>query len=415
MTALNPMERPVIHVYSTMLDLGGVESLLALHRQHEPALGVDVWFRMLFDRRAAPADARYHNFDFHWWNSLGRLRREFAQELAARPGATVVYHQGWWLPFLAPLDGAERRLVFLHGDQAYYDTFLPALRGLVDAVLCDSPLTMARLENQLPGIDATRRLAPPIPILRPPSLEPGAGRREGEVLVLGYPGRLRRDQKRLDRLPAFLGALRARRVKFRFELMGEGRFEPWLRRRFRDWPEVHFLGRKQGDDYWRQLARWDAAVWFSDSEAGPFALLEAMAAGTLVFYPRLGESLGDVYTPQLEPRCHYPCGDPEAAAEAVCAVFAEPETELAVLRRRAASLVAGRTAASYAQSCVGFYRHVVDLPRRSAVAPRARQNPVLDQVPLGLATRLGPRLMHRSWPGVVSATTPEAPDRPRQA
>ena len=58
MTALNPMERPVIHVYSTMLDLGGVESLLALHRQHEPALGVDAWFRMLFDRRAAPADAR---------------------------------------------------------------------------------------------------------------------------------------------------------------------------------------------------------------------------------------------------------------------------------------------------------------------------------------------------------------------
>ena len=410
----SPTERPVIHVYSTMLDLGGVESLLAVHRQYEPALGVDARFRMLFDRRAAPADSRYHNFNFHWWNSLGRLRREFARELAAMPGATVVYHQGWWLPFLAPLDGAGRRLVFLHGDQVYYDPFLPALRGLVDAVLCDSPLTLARLENLLPGIDAARRLAPPIPIQRPPGMGPGAGRREGDVLVLGYPGRLRRDQKRLDRLPAFLGTLRARRIKFRFELMGEGHFGPWLRRRFRDWPEVRFLGRKQGDDYWRQLARWDAAVWFSDSEAGPFALLEAMAAGTLVFYPRLGESLGDIYTPQLDPRCHYPRGDPVAAAEAVCAVFAEPEAELTALRLRAAALVAGRTAEDYAQSCVDFYRHVVDLPRVSAVAPQARPNPVLDTLPLGLATRLGSRLMHRPWPAVVSATTLEAPARPRR-
>ncbi len=94
MKSLNSMERPVIHVYSTMLDLGGVESLLAVHRQYEPTLGVVARFRMLFDRRAAPADSRYHNFNFHWWNSLGRLRREFARELAAMPGATVVYHQG---------------------------------------------------------------------------------------------------------------------------------------------------------------------------------------------------------------------------------------------------------------------------------------------------------------------------------
>jgi len=391
----------VIHVYSTMLDLGGVESLLAVHRQFEPVLEVDAWFRMLFDRRAAPADTRYHNFDFRWWNPLGKLRREFARELAAMPGSTVIYHQGWWLPFLAPLDGAGRRLVFLHGDQGLYNPFLPALRGLVDGILCDSPRTVERLDSLLPGIGPARRMAPPIPIERPRGLGPGTGRREGDVLVLGYPGRLRRDQKRLDRLPAFLSRLRDRGVKYRFELMGEGRFEPWLRRRFRDWPEVRFLGRKEGDDYWQQLARWDAAIWFSDSEAGPFALLEAMAVGTLAFFPRLGESLGDVYAPQLEPRCHYLRDDPAAAADAVCSVFAASEAELAALRARAAALVAGRTAEDYARSCVDFYRRVVELPRLSAVAPRAQINPFLDNLPLGLATRLGPRVMHRFWPALA--------------
>jgi glycosyltransferase involved in cell wall biosynthesis len=401
MTAANAMARPVIHVYSTMLDLGGVESLLAVHRRWEPALGVDPWFRMLFDRRAAPADTRYHNFNFHGWQSLGSLRREFARELAARPGSTVIYHHGWWLPFLAPLDGAARRLVFLHGDQSYYRTFLPALRGLVDGVLCDSPLTLERLEGSLPGMDATRRLAPPIPIERPPDPGPGAGRREGDELVLGYPGRLRRDQKRLDRLPAFLSALRARRVKFRFELMGEGVFGPALQRQLRDWPEVRFLGRKQGEDYWQQLASWDAAVWFSDSEAGPFALLEAMAVGTLVFYPRLGESLGDIYTPRLDPRCHYRAGDPVAAADAVCAVLADTGDELAALRARAAALMAGRTAEGYAQSCVDFYQHIAAMPRLSAVATGVRLNPFLDRLPMGVGTRLGPRFMHRAWPALA--------------
>lgn len=386
---------PIVHVYSTMLDLGGVESVLAFHRRWEPACGLATHFRLLFDRKPPPDDPRYRNENFRWWVLLGAMRRRFAAAMAETPGATVVYHQGWWLPFLAPFDQAGRRLLFLHGDHGLYGGFIDANRGLVDGLLCCSPFTQAAMAQRWPEFGSERTICLPVP-MEPPAAPVRAGNAGvGRPLVLGYAGRLRQDQKRLDRLPAFLTELRRLGVDFRFEICGEGNYERTLRRSLRDWPEVRFHGLRRGPEYWRTLASWDAAVWFSDWEGGPIGLVEAMAVGTLVFYPQLGETLGDELVPALDSVCHYRAGDAASAARAVAEVFARPGEIIEALRDRARALVAPHTADHYIESCLRFYESVQGRARISPVSPAVPGRWWSDWLPLGLATRLGPRVMHR--------------------
>ncbi len=377
---------PVIHVSPNVLTHGGIQTLLTLHRP----LPVAQRFVAFFDRGPViSAGYQYQNLDFTWRTPLWQMRRRFARALAPYPGALVIYHNGWGLPLFHDLDGASRRMVALHVDPAYHAAELPYFSGLIDAAQAINPAVQAVVDKILPELAGCRSSFYRVPIESPtsPIIRP-----MGRPLTLGYAGRVVRAHKRLDRLPAFLQAMRAAGREFRFEVIGDGAYRPALERELAG--QAHFHGWLSRADYWRAIARWDAMVFFSDNEGGPIALLEGMAAGALPFYPAQRGSWADVYTPQVNPLCHYPPGDMPALAAAIGRIFALPAVELEALRACARALVAPHTAEQYQAACLEAFRNVWKLPRLSV--PRARWPRPTDLLPLGAATRVAPWALRRA-------------------
>ena len=367
----------VVHVSPRVQARGGIETLLE-HYRHLPLAQS---FVALFDRRPPPRKS-YANLDITWRTPLWVMRRRFARVLASRGGSLVVYHNGWGLPLFHDLDGAARRVVFLHANPPFHAPDLPAMQGLLDGVGGITPPLRPLWERLLPEITPERGAILPIPIEPPDSPAPPAAR-PAVPLVLGYAGRVEFGQKRLDRLAPFLKALRALGVPFRFEVLGDGTKRRTLERQFGG--EVRFHGWAPKDDFWRIMAGWDAIVFFSDFEGGPLAVLEAMSQGAIPFYPAIGGGWADLYAPQVDPRCHYPPGDLPALARAIQEVFARPAVQVAALRDRARALVRPHCDRSYETDYLTLLRSVMALPRLSR--PRRRRPRLADALPLGIVTR----------------------------
>jgi len=387
---------PVVHVYQTLQEQGGVETLLGIHRRYDESVGLAPQFRMLFERRSPPTDTRYYNWNFRWFHPLAIMRRDFGRVMARTGGAVVVHHSCWGTPFLAEADASGRRLIFLHnaGDR-HLEGFLGAHRGYVDGVLSISPLAAGPVARHLPEIDGERFCAPAAPI-HPPAVLPSRRRwREGEPLVIGYAGRLWRSQKRLDRVVPLVAALRAAGVNFRLELLGDGPYRRVLEHRLAGCSEVKFCGWLTQDDYWRTLAGWDGICFFSDFEGGPLTMLEAMAVGTLPFYPRIGGSLGDFYTPQVNETGYYPAGDVDALARAIRTVFTQDRPVIEAQRAKARELTARHTFEAYERDFAAFVQRIAALPRRSREPAAALPARLAHWLPLGFVTRVCPGLLRK--------------------
>jgi glycosyltransferase involved in cell wall biosynthesis len=378
-------DRPpsVVHVTPHVQARGGTETLHAYHR-HLPGEQV---FVALFDRdpEARPG---YVNLGFTWRTPLGEMRRRFARAFAPLAGRVVIYHDGWGLPFFQDLDGAGRRLVVLHSDPAYHAAALPGLAGLIDGALAISPAVQAAVAAALPALAGDRVRATRVPIELPPAR---VARAAGGPLILGYAGRIERAQKRLDRLPGFLRALRAAGVDFRFELIGDGTYRPALERELAG--QAHLHGWVTRAEYRRIMAGWDAVVFFSDHEGGPISLLEGMAAGALPFYPAQGGSWADVYAPRVDPLCHYPPADLPALARAIQTIFQRPAAQLEQLRARSRELVLAHSPENYLADCSDFIGRVAAAERISGSPSRTPR--VSDLLPLGWVTRMAPGLLNR--------------------
>jgi glycosyltransferase involved in cell wall biosynthesis len=211
-------------------------------------------------------------------------------------------------------------------------------------------------------------------------------------LRLGYAGRIERGQKRLDLLPGLLDALDARGLDYRFELTGTGALLPGLQQRLG--ARVRFHGRLPEEAYWRILSGWDAAVYFSEHEGGPIALLEAMSVGAIPFYPRAGGSWADVHVPRVDALCHYAPHDMAALAGAVGEIFTRPMAAVEQLRMTAQQLVGIHDASAYRSFCAAMFVRIGALPRCSR--RRARRPRPADLLPLGVVTRLMPGALRRS-------------------
>jgi glycosyltransferase involved in cell wall biosynthesis len=373
----------VVQVSPRVQAQGGIEALLERHR----ALPGRSVFVALFDRRPQPRE-NYTNLNFTWRTPLGRMRREFASVLAPHAGAVVIYHNAWGLPFLHGGDAAARRLAFCHGMPAFHARNLPSCNGLLDGVLGVAPALPAAWGGMLPALDPWRRRVLAAPVEPPPGLTRRADR--PAEIVLGCAGRVVREHKRLDRLPQFLRALDATGLRYRFEVLGDGKLRPELERRLS--PRVRFHGWTSKEEYWRVLAGWDAMVFFSEVEGAPHALLEAMKLGVIPFFPRIGGSIGDLYAPQVDALCHYPAGDLGALAASVQRIFSYDAAKLAERRARACAVVAAHTLDGYNENFQEFIGQVVAQPRLSAPGDRARRK-WSDGLPLGLVTRLTPWLL----------------------
>jgi glycosyltransferase involved in cell wall biosynthesis len=380
---MGAVNNTVVHVSPRVQSFGGIESLQALHR----GLSGNQIFVGLFDRDPA-LQVGCINLNFTWRTSLRRMRAEFRRALAPYAGSLVVYHNGWGLPLFSELDGASRRVVMLHADPSYHALSLAAFQGRIDGAIAITPATQRAVVKALPNLAGLRAQGFRVPIEFPPK---GSRQiRPRGPLVLGWAGRVERAQKRLDRLPAFLAALRARGVDYRFEVIGNGSYRRTLARRVDD--RVRFHGWVPREEYWRILAGWDAMVFFSDHEGGPIALLEGMAAGLVPFHPAIGGSWADIHGPAVDPRCAYSPGDMPGLARGVTEMFAESPEQIACWRERARELVAGHTAENYLHEFQTFLSAIRTEP--SISEPIRRRGCWQDWLPLGAVSRVFPGRLH---------------------
>jgi glycosyltransferase involved in cell wall biosynthesis len=372
----------VVHVSPRVQAIGGIE---ALHKYHG-ALPFRQTFVALFDRHPEPRPD-YVNLDVTWRTSLGEIRRRYRQAMATRSGSLVVYHNAWGFRLLGDVDGAERRVTFFHADPAYHLPDLPMLAGMLDGAAALAP-SMVEVCSAPP----LQLPAPRVAGLRAPIEPPAANAPEragGRPLVLGYFGRVEKAQKRCDRIPELVRALRAAGLEFSFEVIGDGSLRPQLERELAG--QVRFHGRLASGKLWPVLSGWDAIVLFSEHEAGPIAMLEGMSVGVLPFCPWMGGSWGDVYAPQVDPDCHYRAGEMTDLAARLRRVFGRNASELAALRARARRLVESHRPPAYQAACANLLQTIMVEPRLSR--PGQRRSRPSDLLPLGLVTRLAPALL----------------------
>lgn len=381
----------IVHVAPWITTGGGIETLLRWHRSLDPRAGWDAQQIGLFDRSHLPGENRVTTIGAGWRDTLVELHRKFAAAIAPHRGAMVVYHNAWGLPLFADLDGARRRIAYLHAGPGYVRRFLGHLSGLVDGIVAVNPAVRALAAQTLPELAGNRLTHLHVPV-RPEAVrhpDPDTAR----PWVVGYVGRLQRQHKRADRLPQLVREVTGRAgAGIRWEVLGDGPLRGRLQRQLGDQVVMH--GWSTGEAYWRTLARWDAVVFLSESEGGPLALLECMAMGVVPFFPAIGGSLGDLYPQQVDARCYYPPGELGVLAAQLVELSRAPRSAVALWRQRAQDLVSRHTPDIYAREFADHLRDIAAAPRVSDPA-RPRTERWADHLPLGLITRALPGALWR--------------------
>lgn len=348
------------HVASVYRSLGGVESVLRHHHEVDESRGLDSRFVVLCEPADSPVP-RIAFLDLHSRRSVREARRRFRAAMAPRPPAVAVYHTMWGMGFLADLDGADKRIVLVHGETPDLRRLAQSRAPWIDGFLCVNERLRELVRSYVPAFDAGRVGVVPYPVL-PPFAAPAKAPLPGRPLRVGFCGRLVRVQKRVDRLPGLCAHLEQSGVAFQLEFLGEGpdrlRLERELAAR---WP-VCFHGRQSGEKYWRVLDGWDVIVFVSDFEGTPIALLEALSRGVIPLYPEIGSG-GDSYVRKVRAELLYPAWDLPKAAAALARLCQLPAPEIEALRQRCQDAVAGHLGESYIAQFCSFVREILARPR----------------------------------------------------
>jgi glycosyltransferase involved in cell wall biosynthesis len=373
----------LVHGFTFFRSLGGVQSMLQRHWQGDAAWGVDSQFVAYFDP-AEPGQERVRGLGLSWRHTIAQARRRFARAVP-KTGPVKVYHNCWGLPFFAGLDSAQRRIGVLHSDWPGLPGCLRRVHAFVDGVLCVSQPLMGWARREWADWDSERVAFLPYP----------AGCAQVEItkaplasrpLVVGFAGRLSREQKRVDRLPTLVRELDRAKLDYRFELLGDGPEAGWLRRQLAGHPRVIFHGRLSGEAYQSVLRGWDALVLVSDYEGLPIALLEALSVGVLPLYPRIGSG-GDDYVARICSEFLYTPEDLRAVASALAKVRQLPAERVEALRARCGEVATPHLGDCYLRTFAAFVRRVMELPRVSRVAQSDRRFHFSDYCPFAVLRR----------------------------
>lgn len=299
----------------------------------------------------------------------------------------------WGLQFLADLMPTQRRVGLLHSDWTDLQPFLRSQRGLLDGMLCVSNALVDLVTECLPELaEANRIKIIPYPVdglPEMPTREPLASR----PVVIGWVGRMQEEQKRVERLPALLKAFDEAQIDYRFELLGDGPREAWLRQQLPSERSV-FRGRQTGDDYYSVLSGWDFITSVSDYEGLPISMLETFSAGVLPLCPAIGCG-GDEYAGKLGADFVWNAFDYGQAAEQLKSHLAKPESALGQARQAARELTTQHSEAEYFRIFDEFVEHIANEPRVSREHLAKRPFYFSDQLPFGLMTRLWPSGCYR--------------------
>jgi glycosyltransferase involved in cell wall biosynthesis len=382
-TSAPPLE--VAHFFSNFRTLGGVQSLLHQHYARDAEWGLH---SSLVISDEAPGDPlpRVHFLRVSRWDSVHAVTRALrVLRQVPQPLVNIFHTTIPMRAYICKHDCAARRILLIHGKGAGLSEQIAARQTWLDAVICVNQESRAIAQRALPQLTAERFLVVPLPIVPcpgPVDHPPLAGR----PMVLGYSGRLTRDEKRVDRLPVLCEQLQHLGLDYRLELLGEGPERASLQRQFDGNQRVQFLGRKSGTDYLRQLATWDFIVFTSDSEGQPVSLLEAMSGGVLPLFPGIGSG-GDAYAEAVHPRLLYPAGDMTEAARRLSELGCETDSGIQRLRARSIGAVASNVDGSYFAQVAAFAREVAHSPRVSTDR-FPWYPPIAERLPMAVAARL---------------------------
>ena len=331
----------LIHFFATFHTLGGVESILAHHHRLDRACRLDSVVACAFNK-GMNGNSEVACLGLTGFSTIVGLRRRFSELIRRHRPETVIYHNLWGCHSLCDLDGASRRIGFIHTDSAPMRHVLARDALLLDGIIAVSKPIADFAATVWPHPDRIRQIAYPVACPAELSSHPAWH----EPFRLGYCGRLLIEQKRVDRLPAVRQRLCAAFPNAQLEILGEGDEEKNLRALWHAEKNVVFHGRQAGDIYWQTLSSWDAIVFTSDYEGTPISLLEAMSVGVLPVYPDTGSG-GDDHVRKLSPSLLYRHDD----ADSLPAVFQwlklRSAGEIASLRQKARDLVAAHTLENY--------------------------------------------------------------------
>ncbi len=380
------------HFFTYFRSLGGVQSVLQRHLKNDPLRNIQSGFVIFFEPDDF-ASSQVRGLGLSWRSTIRSARRKFSQQLnLAQPGIAA-YYNCWGLPFFADLDHASRRIGIAHTDWPGIERQLLAQKGLVDGLLCVSHRLVEIAQRCLPDLAKDRIEFLPCPI-SPFGIQEGRKPLANRPVVLGFCGRLVKEQKRVDRLPRLYRCLTDSGINFRFEIMGDGPGLAWLKRKLQNQTNVHFHGRLTGTHYWRALNKWDAIVFVSDYEGLPLSLLEALSLGVLPLYPRINSD-GDCYAARLNPDFLYRTDDFHGVASAVKRLTERSEESLESLRAAARKLAAPHLGEAYEEVFSGFLQYVAQAPRVSQNVFLKRYFYWTDYWPFALLSRLYPQAYYR--------------------
>ena len=363
----------VLHVNTQFASLGGLEAVLRRHHEDDGRFGLESRFLAYYEPPAI-GWPRARFLDFKDRTTIAQARAAQGAALADFPVDLAVYHTVWGVPYLADLDRSARRVLMVHSDIPRLDEFLKSRLPWMDAVIGVSETLVQRARTAAPDFEPERFHLAPYPVV-PPSLAPRSEREPNHPLVIGYCGRLVREQKRVDRIPELVRHLNRLGLDFRLEILGDGPERAALEAALPDRSRFVFHGRKSGEGYWEILRSWDLMVFVSDFEGTPISLLEGLAAGVLPLHPKIGSG-GDQAAARISETLVYPPGDLESAARAVKLLSGLSAEEWSERRRRCSAIVAPHLGDRYLEGFANFLRSVNTLPIRPKAPFPCRPWPV---------------------------------------
>ena len=385
-------EMRLTHFFTYFRNLGGVQAILRRHHLNDEARGHESRFLFSFEPDTFP-EPTISGLGIGGWNSIRGIRARFRQNADLFPEAVAVCHNMWGLQFLADLMPAHRRIGLLHSDWTDLQPFLRSQQGLLDGILCVSNSLVDLVVDCLPELAKENRIQLiPYPVdglTKIPERKPLAKR----PVVVGWTGRMQDEQKRVERLPDLLKAFDAAQINYRFELLGDGPREAWLRQQLPDDRTV-FHGRQSGEAYYSVLSGWDFITSVSDYEGLPISMLEAFSAGVLPLFPAIGCG-GDEYAERLGSDFVWEAFDFGQAADRLKSHLAKPETALGQARQAARELTGQHSESEYFRIFDEFVQHIANAPRLSSERLAKRPFYFSDQLPFGLMTRLWPSGCYR--------------------
>lgn len=335
----------VLHFCTQFAGLGGIESVVRDHHDHDPERGIDSRF-CVFWETDQPGWPRARFLGFRDDLRIRAARRRVSEAIDGFRPDLVVWHTVWGWPYFDDLPGdGPPRILYLHSDTPGLQSQLESRAWWADGFACVNDRLVERVHTARPGIPGERILRVRYPV-DPCGPLPPSDRPAGVPLVIGYCGRIDLEQKRVDRIPELVRRLEASGIDFRMEFLGDGPRRTWLEEQLPDRRRFLFHGRKSGAEYWRILGGWDVLYFVSDYEGTPIALLEAMTAGVVPMHPAIGCG-GDQYAAMVDPACVYPAEDLEALARQMACLAASSSGRMGLLRSKAREVVAPHAASRY--------------------------------------------------------------------